>query len=80
MTVLAFPGGYNPRSVESMAIEFAAKVKGGYYGTVGFACILFETPDGLGMLTAGADETNGYRLIGMLEAGKMSVFADADDD
>lgn len=74
--IVAFPGGYNERQPESMAIEFAARCKAGYYGEVGFAAIIFECDDGLGLLSAGPDEQCGYRLLGLLEAAKMSVFAE----
>jgi hypothetical protein len=78
--ILAFPGGYNPRDPRGMAIEFAAKCDAGIYGQIKTAVILFDTPDGLGMLQAGEDEADGYRLIGLLEAAKMSVFADGDEE
>ena len=78
--VLAFPGGFNPREVDSMAIEFAAKVRAGHYGKVGFAAIVFECEDGLGLISAGADEQCGYRLIGLLDAAKMSVFSSEDGE
>jgi hypothetical protein len=62
-----------------MAIEFAARCAQGDYGTIKTAIILFDTPDGLGMLQAG-DEQDGYRVIGLLEAAKMAVFADGDEE
>lgn len=77
--VLAFPGGYNPKDIRGMAIEFAAKLAGEHYGEVTTACIVFNTEHGLGLLTAGESQ-DGYRLIGMLEAAKMSVFADGEDE
>ena len=76
--VLAFPGGYNPRDIRGMAIEFAAKLAGGEYGNVTSAAIIFNTEHGLGLMTAGP--TGGYELIGMFEAAKMSVFADSQED
>ena len=77
--VLAFPGGYNPRDPRGMAIEFAARCAQGDYGEIKTAIILFDTPAGLGMLQAG-DMTDGYRTIGLLEAAKMAVFADGDEE
>jgi hypothetical protein len=77
--VLAFPGGYNPRDPRGMAIEFAAKLDAGMYGKIKTAIILFDTPDGLGMLQAG-EEQNGYYTIGLLQAAQMSVFADGDEE
>ena len=77
--VLAFPGGYNPRDPRGMAIEFAARCAQGDYGEIKTAIILFDTPAGLGMLQAG-DLTDGYRTIGLLEAAKLSVFADGDEE
>ena len=77
--VLAFPGGYNPRDPRGMAIEFAARCAQGDYGNIKTAIILFDTPDGLGMLQAGEDQ-NGYYTIGLLEAAKMAVFADGDEE
>ena len=76
--VLAFPGGYNPRDPRGMAIEFAARCAQGDYGEIKTAIILFDTPDGLGLLQAG--EQDGYRTIGLLQAGIMSVFADGDEE
>lgn len=80
VSVIAFPGGYNERDPRGMAIEFAAHLAGGHYGRVGYACIVFETEEGLGLLTAGEDAQCGYRLIGLLEAAKMSVFSDGADE
>ena len=76
--ILAFPGGYNPRDIRGMAIEFAAKLANGDYGNVTSAAIVFSSEHGLGLMTAGP--TGGYELIGMFEAAKMSVFADGDEE
>jgi hypothetical protein len=77
--ILAFPGGYSPRDPRGMAIEFAARCAQGDYGNIKTAILLFDTPDGLGMLQAG-EETDGYRTIGLLEAAKMAVFADGETE
>lgn len=76
--VLAFPGGYNPRDIRGMAIEFAAKLAGGEYGEVKTAIIVFDSEHGLGMMSAGP--CDGYRMIGLLNAAQMSVFADGDEE
>lgn len=78
--VLAFPGGYNPRDARGMAIEFAARCAANDFGTIKSAILVFDTPNGLRVMTAGAEAQCGYRQIGMLEAAKMSVFADGDEE
>lgn len=77
--IIAFPGGYNPKDIRGMAIEFAAKLKSGDYGEVTRAVILFESDTGLGIISAGEDR-GGYHMIGLFEAAKMSVFADGDEE
>jgi hypothetical protein len=79
VSVIAFPGGYNPRDIRGMAIEFAARLAGGEYGEVKTAIIVFDTEYGLGFLQAG-EEQDGYRTIGLLNAAQMSVFADGDEE
>jgi hypothetical protein len=65
-------------SVAAQARAFADDVEAGTYGEVKCVALALEYDGGL--MAIGWGVSDDYKMIGMLEAGKLMVFADATDE
>jgi len=71
---------YNFQDIAGCARRFAEQLEAGSQGDVTRVIAVIETPEGI-TLGMWGDETNGYELVGILEAAKLHAYdANVSDD